>query len=203
MKLMHVPASPFARKALAAAIELGLGQEVELVPTAVAPGKDNDEYTSKYNPLAKIPALEVEDGSVLYDSTVICEYLDAKAGGGRIIPAGGDARWRVLTQHALAQGMIEAALLIRYETFLRPEAARWDTWEEAQWKKIWAGLRWFENNADSLAGSLDLAQIALGCLLGYLDFRFDNSNWRSKHPKLEAWYAEAAKSDCFAQTDPS
>ena len=203
MKLMHAAASPYARKAWAAAIELGLGGELEIVPTVVAPGKDNSEYTSKVNPLTKIPAMALEDGSVLYDSTVICEYLDARAGGGRIIPADGAARWRVLTQHALAQGMTDAALLIRYETFLRPEEARWDTWVESQRQKIQAGLQWFENNPDSLEGPLNLAQIALGVLLGYLDFRFGDDPWRPDHPKLEAWYAEASKRDCFAQTVPS
>ena len=203
MKLMHAAASPYARKAWATAIELGLGAELEIVPTAVAPGKDNSEYTSKINPLTKIPAMELEDGSVLYDSTVICEYLDARAGGGRLIPAGGEARWRVLTQHALAQGMTDAALLIRYETFLRPEEARWDTWLESQRQKIKAGLQWFENNPDSLEGPLNLAQIALGVLLGYLDFRFGDDPWRPGHPKLEAWYADASKRDCFAQTVPS
>lgn len=203
MKLMHAAASPYARKVQAAAIELGLGAELEIVPTAVAPGKDNSEYTSKYNPLTKIPAMELEDGSVLYDSAVICEYLDARAGGGRIIPAGGDARWRVLTQHALAQGMTDAALLIRYETFLRPEALRWDTWADSQMQKIQAGLKWFEENPDSLEGPLNLAQIALGVLLGYLDFRFGDSPWRPDHPGLEAWYAAAAKHDCFSQTEPS
>jgi len=203
MKLMHAAASPYARKAWAAAIELGLGAELEIVPTAVAPGKDNSEYSSKFNPLTKIPAMEIEDGSVLYDSTVICEYLDARAGGGRVIPASGDARWRVLTQHALAQGMTDAALLIRYETFLRPEDARWDTWVESQRQKIQAGLKWFEDNPDRLEGSLNLAQIALGVLLGYLDFRFGDDPWRPEHPKLEAWYAETVKRDCFAQTLPS
>ena len=114
MKLMYAPASPFARKVRVAAIELGLGDAVELVFTKVSPGSPNEAYARNYNPLRKIPALELEDSTVLYDSTVICEYLDARAGGG-IIPGVDDDRWRVLTRHALAQGMCDAAILLRYE----------------------------------------------------------------------------------------
>src|SRR5579883_607108 len=121
MKLMYAPASPFVRKVRAAAAELGLDREIELVMTEVVPGKPNLAYGAGYNPLRKIPALALEDGTVIFDSTVICEYLDARAGGGKLIPASGAERWRVLTRHALAQGMCDAAVLLRYETWLRPE----------------------------------------------------------------------------------
>ena len=203
MRLMYAPASPFARKVRAAAIELGLGDEIELVLTKVAPGSPNESYAQDYNPLRKVPALELEDSTVLHDSTVICEYLDARAGGGGIIPAIGEDRWRVLTRHALAQGMCEALVSLRYETWLRPEEFRWPTWVEDQWGKIWNGLDWFEANAETLEGPVNLAHIALGCLLGYLDFRFAEEDWRARCPRLDGWFAGISRRDSFTATDPA
>jgi glutathione S-transferase len=113
MKLMYTPQSPFARKVRVAADELGLDGDIELIVQAVAPTKENPDYAAKVNPLRKIPALVLDDGRVIYDSTVICEYFDDLAGGGQIIPAPGPDRWDVLTTHALAQGMMEAAVLAR------------------------------------------------------------------------------------------
>lgn len=203
MKLMYAPASPFVRKVRVTAIELGLDGEIELVPTEVAPGKPNGAYARDCNPLRKIPALVTDDGTAIYDSTVICEYLDARAGGGRLIPASGDDRWRVLTLNALAQGMCEAAVLIRYETFLRPEESRWPTWVDDQWDKIWSGLNFFEGTPQSLEKPLSLAQLGLGCLLGYLEFRFSGVDWRGDLPNLATWYDVLAERDSFVSTDPA
>ena len=202
MKLMYAPPSPFARKVRVASIELGLTDEIELVFTEVVPGKPNQAYAKDYNPLRKIPALETEDGTVIFDSTVICEYLNTRAGG-TLIPAGGDDRIRVLTQHALAQGMCEAAVLIRYETFLRPEESRWQTWVDDQWDKIWKGLEWFEGDPGNLEEPVNLAQLCLGCLLGYLEFRFADSDWRGDLPNLATWYDLLAERDSFVLTDPA
>lgn len=202
MKLMYAPASPFARKVRVASIELGLADEIELVFTEVAPGKPNPAYSKDYNPLRKIPTLLTDDGTAIYDSTVICEYLDARAGG-TLIPASGDDRWRVLTQHALAQGMCEAAILIRYETFLRPEEYRWQVWEDDLWDKIWMGLQWFESDPGKLEEPVNLAQLCLGCLLGYLEFRFADSDWRADLPNLATWYDLIAERDSFILTNPA
>jgi|SRR5262245_40007692 len=125
MKLFYAPQSPFARKVRAAAIELGLNQRIQLEYAEVVPGRPNSDYGQNRNPLRKIPALITDDGETIFDSTVICEYLDALAGGGILIPCDQSRRWRVLTNHALAQGMCESVILIRYETSLRPEPARW------------------------------------------------------------------------------
>ena len=203
MKLRYAPASPFARKVRVSAIELGLGDGIELVPTPVAPGNPNQAYARAYNPLRKVPAMELEDSTVLYDSTVICEYLEARAGGARITPEPGPERWRVLTRHALAQGMCEAAVLLRYETWLRPEEVRWPMWVEDQWGKIWNGLGWFEANAETLEGPVNLAHIALGCFLGYSDFRFPEEDWRTRCPRLDGWYAGISRRDSFTATDPA
>ena len=202
MKLMYAPASPFARKVRVTSIELGLAEEIELNFTEVEPGKPNPMYSKDCNPLRKIPTLLMDDGTAIYDSTVICEYLDARAGGG-LIPVSGDDRWRVLTQHALAQGMCEAAVLIRYETFLRPEESRWQVWEDDQWDKIWMGLQWFESDPGKLEDPVNLAQLCLGCFLGYLEFRFADSDWRADLPNLATWYDLMAERDSFILTNPA
>lgn len=206
MKLYHALPSPFVRKVRIAAMELGLADDIELLPIAVAPGKANDDYAAKGNPLRKIPALELSNGTVLFDSGVICEYLNARAGGGRILPGGGEARWEMLRDHALASGICDAAVLIRYETFLRPEEHRWRVWLDDQWSKIDGALTWFENNPQAVGEAepemLNLAQIAIGCALGYLDFRYDERNWRGSYPALAAWFEKVAKRPSFAETLP-
>src|SRR4029078_9455186 len=112
--LHYSAASPFVRKVLVCANELGLADQVELVPTKVVPSEPNLEY-ARVNPLMKVPSLVLDDGLVLFDSVVICEYLDARAGGGKLFPAPGDARWRALRLHAAANGLLDAAVLNRYE----------------------------------------------------------------------------------------
>ena len=202
MKLYHSPTSPFVRKVRVAATELGLADRLVLETTHVSPVERNRAYADAVNPLRKIPALVTDDGEVIVDSSVICDYLDALAGGGRIIPAAGPARWQVLTAHMVADGMCDAAVLLRYETVARPEASRWPTWIDDQWDRVHAGLAWFERHDEALAPPLDLAQIALGCLLGYLDLRFADSGWPERCPKLAAWYGEIAARPSFASTRP-
>ena len=154
MKLFYAPQSPFARKARAAAIELGLEERLHLEYAEVVPGRPNTNYAQSRNPLRKISALVTDAGETIFDSTVICEYLDALAGGGILIPRDVPRRWRVLTNHALAQGICESVILIRYETWLRPEAARWSVWVEDHWDKINSGLDWFEHNKSELSEPL-------------------------------------------------
>ena len=120
MKLTFSPTSPYARKVRIAAIELGLVGKIEFVPTAVQPGKFNEEYSRDISPLRKLPALILDNGSTIVDSYVIAEYLDELAGGGKLIPTSGEAKWRVKTEHGITQGMLEAMLLCRYERALRP-----------------------------------------------------------------------------------
>jgi glutathione S-transferase len=202
MKLMYAPPSPFARKVRVAAIELGLADDIELVLQAVAPAKENADYAAKINPLRKIPVLLLDDGRAIYDSTAICEYLDDLAGGGRIIPAPGPDRWDVLTQHALAQGMMEAAVLVRYETWLRPEEFRWPDYVDDQWDRIESGLDWFESNAKGLEGPANITHFALGSLLGYLDFRWPDADWREGRTRLTSWAGWVMRRGSFKQTEP-
>jgi glutathione S-transferase len=200
MKLYHSPTSPFVRKVRVAAAELGLADRMALETTHVSPVERNRAYADAVNPLRKIPALVTDDGQVIVDSAVICDYLDALAGGGRIIPAGGPARWQVLTAHMVADGMCDAAVLLRYETVARPEANRWPTWIDDQWDRVQTGLAWFE--ARPPAGQLDLGSIALGCTLGYLDFRYADRPWRDQHPKLATWFKAVSARPSFAETVP-
>jgi len=202
MKLYHAPTSPFVRKVRVAAAELGLADRLTLEPTHVSPLERNRAYGDTINPLRKIPALVTDDGAVIHDSGVICDYLDALAGGGRLIPTAGPERWQVLTAHALADGMCGAAVSIRYETVVRPEAARWANWADDQWDRIRTGLAWFESHPEASAGPLDLGSITLGCLLGYLDFRFADTPWRDSCPALAAWFADTGARPSFAETKP-
>ena len=181
MKLLTAPASPFGRKVKIVAIEKGVLDRIEFVAMATTPAAPNEQL-ARDNPLAKIPTLVLEDGRSLYDSFVICDYLDTLHAGEKAIPAAGARRWEVLTVHALGNGIAEAAILCRYETVLRPEALRWPDWPQGQMKKITGGLDWLESNIAAIgnagASDVDLGQIAVGCALGYLDFRFADMDWR-------------------------
>ncbi|MGI8525885.1 MAG: glutathione S-transferase family protein [Pseudolabrys sp.] len=201
MRLFYAPQSPFARKVCAAAIELGLAEKIKLEYAEVVPGRPNVASARARSPLRKIPALVTDAGETLYDSTVICEYLDDMAGG-CLFPRDPPRRWRVLTNHALAQGMCEAVILLRYETWFRPETLRWPVWADDQSDKIKSGLDWFESNASELNDPVDVSHLALGSLLGYVDFRLPDHGWRTRFPSVASWFAKLDQRSSFAQTRP-
>jgi glutathione S-transferase len=186
MKLTYSVGSPFARKVRIAAIELGLIDKIELVPTTVAPTQANEEY-SKIYPLKKLPALILDNGEIIVDSYVIVEYLD-ELGGGKLIPASGALKWRVKSDHSMLQGMLDSMLLCRYEKMVRPEPLRWQGWADDHWQRAWNGMAYFEKQTDLLSRPLDIAQIALTCVLGYADYRFADCGWRKAYPKLDAFH---------------
>lgn len=200
MHLVSSPTSPFVRKVRVLLHETGLGDRVSEAPVATTPF-DTAPDVAAANPLGKIPALLREDGPALHDSRVICRYLDAQAGAG-LYP---EARlWEVLTLEAIADGMMEAGVLMVYEDRLRPKTARHAPWVEAQWAKIARTLdalegRWMSH----LAGPLDMGQIATACALSYLDFRHGARNWRAGHPALAAWFNGFAARDSMQQTAPA
>src|SRR2546423_13348002 len=132
MKLTFSPASPFARKVRIAAIELGLIDKIEFVPTTVVPGQPNEEYSKTY-PLKKLPALILDNGDIVVDSYVIVEYLDELAGGGKIVPASGALRWKVKSDHSMLQGMLDSILLCRYEKAVRPAGLQWQGHAHGPW----------------------------------------------------------------------
>jgi glutathione S-transferase len=199
MKLRHNPASPYVRKVMIAAHELGLAGRIELLSTAVSPVETNAALAAE-NPLMKIPALTTDDGEVLFDSPVICEYLDSLAGGGKIFPPAGTARWTALRQQALGDGILDALILCRYEVAARPEEKRHAAWTGGQMRKAHQGLAALER--EDLSGLRTIGAITAGCTLGYLDFRFPNDGWRERHAKLAAWYQEVERLPSMQATKP-
>jgi glutathione S-transferase len=200
MKIFFAAASPFARKCLVAAHELGLRDRIELLPAAPHP-VNRDPAVVAQNPLGKIPTLITDEGTVLYDSRVICEYLDG-LGGGRLFPAAGNVRWMVLAEQSLADGIMDAAVLVRYETFARPEPLRWPQWTAGQTEKVSSGLAQIERRAPGLDGRVDIGTIAIGCALGYLDLRMASLAWRDRHPAAAAWFAIFGARESMRATRP-
>ncbi|MCC5984032.1 MAG: glutathione S-transferase [Rhodobacteraceae bacterium] len=200
MRLHHSANSPYVRKVMVVLHETGQADQVDLIPSSGSP-VDPGTAPVAQNPLGKVPTLERPEGGALYDSRVICRYLDAR-GNGRLFPEGARL-WDALTLEALADGMLDAALLMVYETRIRPETARHAPWVEGQWTKIARALdmaeaRWLPY----LAGPLCIGQIALGCALGYLDLRHTDRSWRDGHTGLADWHERIAARDSFTATVP-
>lgn len=200
MKLCYAAASPFVRKVMVVLHETGQLDDVdimEVATTPVAPAAD----VSARNPLSKIPALELADGATLYDSRVICAYLDDRAGAGLYPP--GAARWETLTLEATADGIMDAAVLAVYERRVRPEDKQFDGWIEAQWGKVAGGLSALNSKwMGHLNGPMDMGHIAVGCALGYLDFRHGDRDWRQGNDALAAWFKTFESRDSMAMTRP-
>lgn len=202
MKMTFSAASPFARKVRIAAIELGLIERIELVPVSMTPTKLDAHYSATVNPLRKLPALILDDGSTIVDSLTIVDYLDDLAGGGKLIPASGPARWQRRTEHSIIQGMLDAMLLCRYEKMLRPEALRWQAWYDDQWDRAWHGFTMFENRPETFTRPLDIVQIGIVCALGYADFRFAGCGWRDHFPRLKAFHEAMSTRPSIRDTVP-
>jgi glutathione S-transferase len=187
MVLHWSPRSPFVRKVMIAAHELGVANRLELRRTVVQMSAPNAELL-RYNPLGKIPALLLADGTTLIDSGVICEYFDGLAGSGRLLPAAGVARIRELARHALATGFLDVLILWRNERD-KPAERQTKDWIDSFEAKTKAVLTRFERDVEPIApAGPGLSQIALGCALAYLDFRFPQLQWRDDYPGLAAWH---------------
>ncbi|WP_341780681.1 glutathione S-transferase [Ectopseudomonas mendocina] len=201
MQLFYAAASPFARKVRVLAAETGLLERIELVDTSVLPTTLNERINA-LNPLGKLPVLLTDGGEALYDSRVICEYLDSLHDGARLLPDG-DARWTVLRLAALADGLLDAALLVRYEKLVRTPEQQSSVWLAGQLGKLWRSLAELERRVGELSGPLDLAQIAVACALGYLDFRFADLDWRTEHPGLSDFYRTFAQRPSMQSSAPA
>lgn len=199
MKLLKAGPSPFVRKVLVTLHETDLLGDVEQVSVTANP-MDTDPTLAAANPLGKIPALVREDGPTLYDSRVICRYLDARAQGG-LYP---DSRiWETLTLEATGDGIMDAAVGMIYEKRFRPEALQSADWLAGQWSKVSRALdalnaRWISH----LQGRLDAGQISVGCALGYLDFRHPDRDWRQGRTALADWEAGFAQRPSMQATKP-
>lgn len=196
MQLIGGLGSPYVRKVRVALAELGMTDQVELVPSGGTPGTLNQETSGK-NPVGKIPALIMEDGEPLFDSRMILRYLNDHAGGS-LFPAGD---WAVVRRESTAEGMLDAGLLLRFETFARPEEFRWSGWIEGQWQKVNQCLAALNKDVAE-PGRVDAASITAGCALGYLDFRFPDHYWREGHDGLAKWYEEFRKRPSMESTKP-
>ena len=200
MTLRFSPSSPFVRKIRIAASVLGLEKDIKAEPAETTSPSDT---VRQQNPLGKIPTLVLEDGSTLFDSRVILEYLDHRAGGGRIIPKDASARFAALRLQALADGILDASILQVYEGRWRPAERHEPKWVEHQAGKVARALAALEAAPPAALDAMpDVGRIALACALGYRDFRF-NGSWRVDHPRLVAWLdGFAARVPAFAETKP-
>lgn len=195
MKLRYATTSPFVRKVTVTAIETGQDAEIERVKTNTA-----DPELARHNPLNKVPALILEDGNVLIDSAVICEFLDSRKGG-KLFPKDA-SRWPVLSRMALADGIMDAAVLRRYES-LRPETLRSIDWDTKQKSKIWNSLAVLEREAAGFGDRVDIGTLTVAIMLDYLDFRFGAEPWREAHPHLAQWHKAFAVRPSLVSTMPT
>lgn len=202
MQLLFAPTSPYVRKVMASAHLLGLAERVALLPSAAHPVQ-RDARIAQHNPLAKVPTLILADGTALYDSRVICEYLDSLRPDYGLFPRDESLRWQALGRQALGDGLLDAALLARYEYTARPPEKRSDDWRAAQLVKVHASIDAIETDAPALATEqLRIGEVTIACALGYLDFRFSELDWRSAHPASAHWYANVQKLAAFQATQP-
>jgi len=209
MKLYYASPSPYVRKVMVTAIEAGLDGEIERVTPAERMWVgDGDQVVVESNPLGKIPTLIARDGSVLIDSSLICEYLSSLSPDTGLLPAAGPERWRVLQLQALAQGALDAAVHRFVETGLRPAGLRWGDWITRQSVKVSRTFDQLEAmiSADQIATSganaIHLGTITMGCTLGYLDQRENDQSWRAGRPGLSRWYDDFSQRTSMQATIP-
>ena len=198
LKLCYNPMSPYIRKVVVMISETGLEDRVQRVLTH--PWTENTDIGA-VNPLGKVPALELEDGTSLYDSLVICDYLDSLHDGPKMIPASGTERWIVLRRHALGLGITDATALHLFE-HRRQAGQRSPGWIERQWRAVTRGLDQVEREVDDFAERLDLGQIGIACAIGIIDFRNPDCGWRETRPNLSAWWDRLMERPSFADTVP-
>jgi glutathione S-transferase len=201
LKLYFTPTSPYVRKVMVTAHETGLIDRIETIFLRPTPVKA-DPLLSRDNPLSKIPALLEEGKPALYDSPVICEYLDGLHGGKKLIPPSGPERWRVLRTQALADGILEAAILVFYEINHRPPELHWSAWLDGQREKVRQGLDALQDEVARFGEDVDLAQVCAGITIGWLEFRNVVGDIRSERPGLFAWYDGFRRRPGMVLTEP-
>ena len=196
MKLAYSPASPYVRKVLACAIARGIDGQIEKWTVATT-----DAALLDLNPLSKVPTLQTDDGGALFDSPVICEYIDSIGDAPKLFPPAGPARWVALRLQAIGDGIMDASQPRRREIAL-PQDEGSVGYIDLQRGKVAKSIDVLEAEADKLGDLKTIGDITVACALGYLDFRFANEPWRPGHPKLEAWYARVVKMAPMAGTMP-
>ena len=202
MKLFYSPASPYVRKVMVVAHEKGLADKLERIVTTVSPVQRN-ESLMRHNPLGKVPCLVLPDGRSLFDSSVIAAYFDSLSAP-HLSPDDGPARYDALMLEALADGLLDACLLLRYETLARPSEKFWQEWHDGQMAKVDGALdllhsRW----TDALNGWVTIGVVAVACALGYLDFRFADKDWRRGRSDLADYFKRFGERPSMQATRPA
>lgn len=199
MKLHWSSRSPFVRKVMICAHETGIAAKLDCVYSIVSLSRPNADVM-RDNPLGKIPTLILDDGTILYDSIVICEYFASLKPGSTLFPREGEARWTALRRHALGNGLLDTLLLWRSE-IAKPAQQQTPEWLSTFALKTRNALAAFESEADALASSgFDIGHIGIGTALAYLDFRFGDLGWRSGHPRTDAWMQQFLARDSVVKT---
>ena len=198
MKFFYTTSSPYARKARIVAIETGVAEQLDLVPVTV---RNSNSKLLRYSPVGKVPVIETDDGRILSEASIICDYFDSLHDGPHLVPQAGAARWEVLRQEGLAAGLLEGMVTWVRETRRPKQSAKVLDLEASRTARC---LDAFE--AEAATGGLDkplnIAQVTLGCTLGQLDFRLAAYNWRAGRPRLAAWYAAFAERPSMTMTAP-
>ena len=201
MKLWYSPASPFVRKVLILAYETGLIDQLELVDAATTAINPNNDL-AKDNPVGKIPTLVTDDGMSIFDSRVICEYLDGMHDGEKLIPESGTERINALTTQAMGDGILDAAVGTRYELFLRPQDKQWQEWVDGQMRKVIQSLDVLETWRGAKLQDIHIGSITIAAALGYLDFRQPDLGWRQGRPILTQMYETFSQRTSMLETTP-
>jgi len=200
MIIYGVTPSPFVRKVNIVIKQLGLSEQVTFENLVAHPTQINQDYYDLV-PLGKIPALKLDTDVFIHDSLVICDYLNEYAQG-NLIAKDILPKANMLTRHSIASGATEAAVLLRYETSFRPKSLNWPEWNDGLKHKILGATKWFEKNVPTSNNLLQLDNIALACLLDYLDFRFAELKWRDNTPQLTSWFNDIKHLNVMIQTSP-
>ncbi|WP_158089539.1 glutathione S-transferase [Magnetofaba australis] len=199
MQLYTSPTSPFGRKVVITLFERGLLEQTEVI---VMNALDNPAALLQSNPLGKVPCLITDDNQAIYDSPLICAWLDNFSGDRGLWAGHGKPHWERHKRQSLADGLMEAAFLLVMER-KRPDAEQSTLWM-ARWSDAIArGVAVLERDAEAIGQGGRVDQIAVGCALGYLDFRLPDLNWRSHAPRLTPWFAEYAQRPAMLATQPS
>jgi glutathione S-transferase len=203
MKLIFHPASPYSRKARVTAYEAGLWDELDFEQTGFISPVEPNSTVIQANPLGKIPTLILDDGTCLADSRVICEYFDSLQDGLKLFPEDKNERFKALTLQALGDGLLDASVLIRYETLIRPENLKWSEWTNAQDSRVSRVLDHFNTQCDEFKDKFNIGTITIAVCLGYLDFRFPDNDWRDGRDNLSNWFKESSNRESMKATIPS
>ncbi len=203
MKLFYSTASPYARKVVVAAREAGVLDQINVISTNASPIDPNGDIVAA-NPIGKIPTLVLDDGHAIFDSRVICEFVDGLRDKPTLFPVEKNARFAALTLQALGDGILDAALLARYETFMRPQEFRWKEWTRGQQGKIINALDFLEQNfSENFSSDINIGQITIACALSYIEYREIIEDWRPGRDKLSEWFAGISQRESMKATVPS